>query len=259
MVYLYRLLCAIAIIHTCTTIHAQDHIKVKIGIEGGATTYFSDFRENSAVRGTNSVNFYDSSPNSDINTSLNRNFLGFKAEIISNNEYMTLQTGLRYTHIKSTIDRNDFWDLDHSTKFYILYNQNGMLTEYAQAKEVKQDAEYLGIPIEVKLYISRPRFFRMYAKMGLDLNLNISNRTSIDFVNSYMQRYEQQVANALGNPATFFSSLNPCLGFKFGDKHSLNVNLEVAFPSYFITNNISSIVTGKAGIGAQIYFSYPIL
>lgn len=259
MRYLNNVLCILGATFLLTQAKAQEIGKLRIGIESGTSTYVSEFRESASIRATNSISLWESTAHDEIETSLNRFYTGIKGEYLSSDGYLTLLSGVRYTHFESTIERDDFWNLSSNTsKFYILYNQNGTLTEYAQARNVKQSADYLGIPLEMRMYTMRPRFFRLFVKMGFDLSFKVGHRTKVDLVSPTMRPYEHLVAKSLGAPASFLSTFNPSIGFKLGKEHSLNANFEVLLPAYIFSNNTSSIVTSKAGIGVQLFISYPI-
>lgn len=257
MKYFYKMFCMLGFLLATYASNAQNPIKVKMGVEGGLTTYKSDYRENPILNKTLLKNNPYFSTFSTFNTSLNSSYVGIKAEFLSGKGCFTLLTGLRYTRVRSTLGIDISWNVEPYTLLNTLY-PNGVEEKRTFANELKQNTDYLGIPLEMKLYITRPRFFRLYAKIGVDLNLNIHNRTSVRYESSDMSHYEQGVTDVISKPASFFSTFNPCLGFKFGKEEGLNFNVELTYPSYFITNKVSSIVTSKAGIGAQMYICYPI-
>lgn len=231
---------------------------INLGLECGTSTYSTSIKENDAIRATSSVTLFDQDGSCELQTSTNRAHYGIKAEFLSSSGYIGIATGLRYTQINSKIDREEWFDIGKS-KFYILYNQDGTNTEYAQAEYVKQRAEYLGIPLDFRIFTSRPRFFRLFLMLGFDFNLKIADKTSINFLNTSMNPYEQQVGNALGKPSSFLTTFNPGLGFKLGNNDGVNVSFEVNVPSYIISTNASTFAKNNIGIGVQLNIYYPIL
>lgn len=231
---------------------------INLGFDCGTSTYSTSLKENDAIRATSSTTFFDQNGSYELKTSTNRSHYGIKAELLSSNGYIGIATGIRYTQINSKIDRDEWFDLGKS-KFYILYNQDNTNTEYAQVEYVKQRAEYLGIPLDFRLFTSRPRFFRLFLKLGLDFSLKIADKTSINFLNTSMNPYEQQVANALGKPSSVLTTFNPGIGFKLGNNDGVNVSFEVNVPSYIISTNASTFAKNNLGIGVQLYIYYPIL
>lgn len=237
---------------------AQELKRFNLGIDVGSTTYCTDLRENQAIRATSSVTFFDPSGSYELETSTNRYYYGLKAEFISSNGYIGLSTGLRYTQVKSTLKREDWLDYGKK-KFYVLYSQKGSTTEYAQVEEIRQQADYLGIPLDLRLYTMRPRFFRLFLNLGFDFSVKVADRTRIDFINTTMNPYEEQVGKALGTPSSFLATFNPGLGFKLGSNDGLNVSMQINLPSYVISTKASTLATNGLGIGAQLSIYYPIM
>lgn len=248
---------ALAILLPCTTL-GQDLKRFNLGFDFGASTYYTSFKENSAIRMTSSVTFFDQTGSAELETSTHRTFYGIKAELLSPNGFIGIGTGVRFTHISSDLDRERWFDFD-KTKFFVMYNQDGVNTEYAQVGRLKQRADYIGIPLDFRFYTSRPRFFRFFFKLGFDFNMRIANDASVTFVNSTMSRYKQQVADAIGKPAAVLTTINPGLGFKFGSSNSVNFCFEINGPSYIMSTNASTFAKNSIGIGAQFYLYYPIL
>jgi hypothetical protein len=237
---------------------AQELRRFNLGVDVGTSTYCTDLRENQAIRATSSVTLFDPNGSYELETTTNRHYYGLKAEFISSNGYIGLSTGLRYTQIKSTLKREDWLEYG-KTKFYVLYSQNGATTEYAQVEKIKQQADYLGIPLDFRLYTMRPRFFRLFLNLGFDFSVKVADKTRIDFLNTVMNPYEDQVGKALGTPATFLATFNPGLGFKLGSNDGINVSFQVNLPSYITSTKASTLATSGLGIGAQFSIYYPLM
>lgn len=237
---------------------AQELRRFNLGVDVGSTTYCTDFRENQAIRATSSVTLFSPNGSCELETTTNRHYYGIKTEFISSNGYIGLSTGLRYTQIKSTLKREDW--LDYSKyKFYVLYSQNGSTTEYAQVENLDQEVDYLGIPLDLRLYTMKPRFFRLFINLGFDFGIKVADKATIDFANATMNPHEAQVGRALGTPASFLATFNPGLGFKLGSNDGLNVSMQVNLPSYIISTKASTLATSGLGIGAQLSIYYPIM
>jgi hypothetical protein len=254
-----RLLCATLLaVGISGVAQAQELKRFNLGVDVGGTTYCTDLRENQAIRATSSATFFDPNGTYELKTSTKRYYYGLKAEFISSNGYIGLSTGLRYTQMKSTLKREDWLEYG-KTKFYVLYSQNNSTTEYAQVEEIKQQADYLSIPLDLRLYTMRPRFFRLFVNLGFDFGIKVADKTRIDFINTTMNPYEEQVGRALGTPASFLATFNPGLGFKLGSNSGVNVSMQVNLPSYVISTKASTLATNKLGIGAQLSIYCPIM
>lgn len=252
---LYTTLLAISI---SAAAQGQELKRLSLGIDCGTSTYSTDLKENDAIRATSSVTFFDQSGSYDLRTSTHRTYYGIKAELLSSSGYLGISTGIRYTQVKSEINR-DSWFSYSKTKFYVLYNQDGTNTEYAQVEKVTQKADYLGIPLDFRFYTTRPRFFRLFFKLGFDFSMRVGNKNTVDFLTTSMNPYEQQVGRAIGTPSSVLTTFNPGLGFKLGDTDGVNVSFELNAPSYIISTNASTFAKNRIGIGAQLYIYYPIL
>jgi len=253
-----KLLCTLTLLATTELVaQAQFEKRTSVGIDMSMSTYVSELRENSLIRATSSSTYFIENGTNNMETTTQRYHFGIKAEFLSSNRYLGILTGVRYTQIKSSIERDEWFDNGNS-KFYVLYRQDGVNSEYAQVKNVRQMAEYIGIPVELRLFTMRPRFFRLYLKLGFDFNLKVADKTRLDFLNTKMNPYEDEVARAFGKPASFMSSINPGIGFKFGDDSGVNVNLEVNTPSFITSTNASTLAKSGMGIGLQLFIYYPL-
>lgn len=250
---LYTTLMAVA---ATALARGQEQKRVNFGIEFGSATYVSDIKDNPNIRATNSISYFDDNGCSDLYANTYRYHYGVKAELLSSNQYLGIATGIRFTQIKSKVYRDDWFS--NNDKVYILYNQDGVNTEYAQVTGIRQQASYLGIPLDIRCFTMRPRFFRLYLKLGFDLSLKISDRTSVTFQNSIMNPYQKQVSGVLGTPASVLSTINPGIGFKLGDKDGVSVSMEVNAPTFIMSSNASSFASNNMGVGAQIFVSFPI-
>lgn len=243
---------------TVTRLFAQDTKRLRMGVDFGASTYFSDMRENSAIRATTSAFIFDNSNNRDIETGSQRYYTGVKFEFVSANGYRSIITGIRYTQIISNLERDDFWFDNAKSIFYVLYKQDGVNSYYAKATKVSQRGEYVGVPVELRLFANRERFCRFFVKLGVDFNFRVGYKNHVRFLTPTMNTSESDVASALGEPAKFLSAFSPAVGLKFGHDDKMNVNLEINAPAFILSNRSSTLVTSKMGTGIQLYMSFPL-
>ncbi|MFC1734301.1 hypothetical protein ACFL6I_28695, partial [candidate division KSB1 bacterium] len=184
-------------------------------------------------------------------------YAGIKIERRAKNNKLGLLTGLRYTRVNSSFGKSYTW-LDNDGYFYLLYKQEGTTTEYLKIKEVNQYSDYLGIPLEIRHFPFNPRFFRFFLKAAAEFNYRLSTTNDVVFNNDKMESFQAGVAEKFGEPDNFFSMLYFALGLKLGNDNKTNVSLEAVFPSFYLSDNTSSLVIPQYGGGFQINIQIPL-
>ena len=187
---------------------------------------------------------------------LYKNYFGIKGEIRVLNNKLGLASGLRYTRMVSSLGKNDYWTT-RSDFLYLLYKQDGTTTEYLKIKDITQISNFLGIPLELRIYPYAEHFIQLYYKIGTDLNLLLKGKTDVQFVNSNMQKNEGEVDRIIEDPWKFYASLHLAICFKIGKPDRPGVNIEACVPSVILSNNNSSFVTPYAGGGLQLNLRIP--
>jgi hypothetical protein len=234
----------------------QNQCPKYIGLEIGMYFPSSEIPEKDFIRKETAPYYYEESPTENIYSSMTLGYTGIKTEYLLFENKFGITAGARYTNITSSIGYlSDKSDKDF---FYILYRQDETNTEYLKIKTISETAEYIGIPLEIRCYPFKPRFFRIYYKIAADLNFLIQSKTDVVFVNDGMEIFEDAVADKFGKPNSFNSLLTGAIGFRFGKDSRPAFSCEFCFPSSIVTKNCSALVKPKFSGGFQFNFQIPL-
>ena len=228
-----------------------------LGLEGGTRFIGSEISNLEYIR-KSMPSHYFGYPNDDIRSFSFGNFVGVNYEIFSLNDRFGLKTGIRYSAMKSSIGKTNYWS-SNTDFFYWLYRQEGTDTEYFKINEINQKSDYIGIPIEVRYFTAkRPYLFQFYVKMGVELNYLLKSKTNIVFNNSAMDVFEQEVATVLKKPKDFNATLYAGVGFKLGRDQKPSISIETNMPYIFLTPEAAGLVKPFFGSGFQVNFQIPL-
>jgi hypothetical protein len=236
---------------------AQETRLKYIGIEGGLISIVSEISKMDYIRGSMPSYYMGYSTNS--LTSLSYKYsTGIKFEIFSLSDRFGLLGGIRFSHLNSSIGKRDYWT-GNTNYFYWLYRQDGINTEYLTVKEVNQKSDYIGIPIEIRYFTARrPRLFRLYIKLGFEINYLLKSETGIVFNNPAMNSYEKDLTAMVEQPGKISSSIYGGGGFKIGRDQKPSVSFEACIPYLFLTSRSSGLLHPLFGSGFQLNFQIPI-
>jgi len=241
----------------CTvTSLAQEIKQTYLGLETGITFFESDLSNTDYIRKDMSSYFTDYSSSS-ITSSMYKSYVGIKPEIFTLNKKFGLLAGIHYSRINSSIGKNDYWS-DNADYFYLRIRQDGINTEYLKVKKIKQMSDYIGIPIEVRYFPFRPRLFRLYFKLGAEINYLLQSQTDVTFDNHAMNPFQKDVKELMGDPKSFSSSIYASAGFRLGRESKPSVSFEVCLPSIFLTSESSSLANPLWGAGFQLNVQIPL-
>jgi hypothetical protein len=185
-----------------------------------------------------------------------RNYFGVKAEKRFIHDLIGISAGLRYTRSESSIGKNTYWS-SPSEYFYFRLEQSGTTTEYLRIKELNQINGYIGVPLELRIYPYKPRFFNVYYKLGTDFNLLVSQKTDAVFFTPGMQKYTDEVADIIEDPWSVYASVHLAVGFKLGQPGKTAVMWEVCFPSAVLAPR-NGFLKPQAGGGFQLNVRIPL-
>jgi hypothetical protein len=185
-----------------------------------------------------------------------KNYLGAKVEVKIMNDLLGLLGGIRFTRMVNSIGKNDYWST-RSDFLYLLYQQQGTTTEYLKVKDITQVSNYVGIPLELRIYPYRQRTIQMYFKFGADFNMLMTTNTKVNFVDVNMAQYEEGVDGIIEDPWSFYSTLHLAVGMKIGKAEKPGFNIEACVPSFILANTNSSFVLPIAGGGIQLNIRIP--
>jgi len=187
---------------------------------------------------------------------LYKNYVGAKVEVRLANNKLGLAGGLRFTRMESSLGKNSYWS-GRSDFLYLLYRQQGTVTEYLKIKEISQVTNYLGIPLELRVYPYAEHFIQLYYKIGADFNVRVRKKTTVDFYDPAMQTYEKEVGRVVEDPWTFYSTVQLAIGLKIGKTPISGINIEACAPVAILANYKSTFVTPQAGGGFQVNVRFP--
>ena len=236
---------------------AQETRQKYVGIEAGMTVMGSEMSNMDYVRG-NISDYYDGYSTNSLTSLTYRSFVGIKYEIYSLNDRFGLLGGLRFSRMNSSIGKSDYWT-SGTNYFYWLYRQEGINTEYLKVKEINQTSDYIGIPLELRFFpAKRPHLFRLYFKLGAEINYLIQTQKDLIFYNHTMDPYKQDLLEKVGQPKTFYSSLYGGGGIRFGKDMKPSVSIEMCMPYLFLTSESAGLVNPIVGGGFQVNIQIPI-
>jgi hypothetical protein len=188
---------------------------------------------------------------------LYKNYAGVKAEIKLKGELLGLIGGLRFTRMESSLGKDDYWST-RADFLYLLYAQNGTTTEYLKVKDITQVSEYIGIPLELRIYPYEYKFIQMYYKIGADFNILLHSKTNTRFFDPAMEKYEAGVEKIVEDPWPVYASFHLAIGVKIGKPEKPGINIEACAPAAILANFKSSFVIPQAGGGIQLNIRIPL-
>ncbi len=188
---------------------------------------------------------------------LHAEYLGVKLEYRLLNNVIGASGGLRYTRMISSIGKTSYWS-DTPDFFYVMYKQEGLTTEYAKVREMIQKTDYVGIPLEFRIYPNKDWMVNIYYKLGAALNIKVRNKKEAVFYSDAMKSYSDEVNRVTENPGPFHASLFAGVGLKLGKLTKPGGNLEITFPVGILPSGEPGFVTPEAGGGCQVMFRIPL-
>jgi hypothetical protein len=158
----------------------------------------------------------------------------------------------------SSIGKNSYWGSSTSF-FYWLYLEDGLNTEYLKVKEIDQKSDYIGIPLGIRFFPARrPYLFRMFFKLGAEVNYRLQTKQDIVFYDEAMNPYKTDLTAQLTKPTNFYSALYGGVGIRIGRDLKPSVSIEVCTPYLFLTSKSAGIVNPIFGGGVQLNIQIPI-
>lgn len=203
--------------------------------------------------------YYDSGSSSNsVSTNMNVTHFGIKPEISFFDNKLALSSGLRFSKVAS--DLSMLYNYNNSKNFfYLRYNTNGLNTEFARVSAINQSSNYLGIPLDIKLTPFSLFKFGFYVKTGIEIGYKVGSKTTIDFVNDDMNQYKDAILESVGVKVNnAYSTWSTAIGVSYGSYNKLRYNLEFLLPSFFLTQNNSSLVNSDMFTGFQCSIQFPI-
>jgi hypothetical protein len=186
-----------------------------------------------------------------IRNNMNRVFLGARMEIRNGRGNVGISAGLHFSMIESSLLKNG-----PPSYFYFLVAQSGTTTEYLKVKELTQLSYYGGVPVEVRVFVYRPRAFRLFVTAGFEFGYKLADETIVVFDDPSMDQYASEVKAVAGHTENWFTTLYMRAGFLLGKKDKPRVSMGITGP-VFISNSASTLVKPVAGAGIFVTMQFP--
>lgn len=235
----------------------QDNENAKnrfFGLESGFNVQSCEEPNFGFIRSGSSIYASDAATNS-ISTSFYSWYVGAKGEIRSKDGRVGLLAGVRLKNVLSAIGKLDYYE--QADFFYVLYTQEETSTEFLKVKEINQSSYYVGIPIGIRYFPSLEKFRHFFLKATFDTSYRLSTKNDVEFSNSDMAKNQDGILGKFDDPADFISVLYCSAGFVFGSGDNPRLYIEATLPSFYLTENTSSLVNPIAGGGLQISLQIP--
>jgi hypothetical protein len=216
-------------------------VEAGVGFLDGKTVAPSAVRENQSYYSDNFyasdyyycgyVNDYQSIPHY---------YIGVKPEFSINNS-LSIAVGLRFLYSKSELN---------SDKDYFLWkvSENGLITNYARVKSVKQNTLYVGLPVEFTVYTyKRDIIVRHFFRTGFNFNYLLFSKTAPYFESEAMNKYAEKVKNDVAAKKRFTPTIFVGTGLKIGRMNKPFGTIEIRVPISF-EQGFSSFAKTTAGI-----------
>jgi len=183
-------------------------------------------------------------------------FIGIKPEISFLNNKIGISSGLRYTRMNSLLDKNSN---NQGSFFYLRNDANSVNTEYFKIKEIYEDNDYLGIPLDITGVPFQNDYFDIYLRVGAELNFRFNSTINIQFYDVGMNPYKQELINHAGiTTKSIYSTVYYGIGLRFGKKNKIKYNVELVLPSYILTSTNSSLMVPEFYTGFKFIVQFPI-
>ena len=175
---------------------------------------------------------------------------GIKHEIFSNNNKFGFLAGIRLNILNSTIGNG-------SGYFYVITKQTGLNTEYLKVREFSQNSFYLGIPLEIQFLPFHTPKFKMYGKLGGEVNILVRNNNEVAFYDVTMNAFKNEVNFYFINPHTFYTVFYLGSGIRLGRLTKPGVSFEWFVPFYISNSKTFGLINPNGGGGFRINFQLP--
>lgn len=225
-----------------------------VSIEGGLTSMATDIPDGDFIRGYVPIDEWES--NNNVTSIQFSQFGGLKYEYLTMHDKLGFSTGARFSRRYGIIGRTDEWD--DSDFFYLRYREDGQNTEYFTINNITQTTDYLGIPLEIRLFPYRANFIRFYFRAGVELNYKLKSNTTVEFSNVGMDQYEDEVKTLFNEPGKFNANGYFTTGLRVGKNHRPTVNVEAMLPVWNMNSSSEGMLKSYAGVGVMVNLQVPI-
>jgi hypothetical protein len=202
--------------------------------------------------------FYYSHVSESARSLMYNEYFGVKFEYRMLKNLLGVSGGVRYNRMVSSIGKTSYWS-DTPDFFYVRYWSDGTTTEYAKVWEINQKSDYIGIPLELRIYPYKDYPVNVYFKAGASFNINVGSKTGIVFQDENMDPYKANVAAVVEDPPSYYGAFHLGVGLKIGRLEKLGFILEAAVPVAILMPDKESFVTPLTGAGVQFMIRVPLI
>jgi len=235
----------------------EQKISDRIGVELGSGGFFGTTVAPDRVRLSRSVYEYDDFHSDYPNSSqfLDINYGGVKYESFFYENRLGLATGLRFSEFSSKIGSD--WERSY---FIWLFRQDETTTDYLTIHRIKQKSYYIGIPLELRYFLSTGKkpLFNQYIKLGAAVNYCLSTTNSITFYEQAMTKYTRAVEEQIGKPNPFNAWVYPTYGLRYDKIKNIWINMEIYLLGFFIGGKAHPFIHTETGMGVQFSVQIPL-
>jgi hypothetical protein len=236
-------------------IHAQEASSKYFGIDAGMDFIGCKAPEKDYIR-AESFSYMENDATDNLKGLLYKSYFGVKAEFQTKNGKFGILSGIRYNRLNGSIGKDQYW-YNSPEFFYLTFYQDASTTEYLKVKEINQKSDYIGIPLELRIYPFNKKKVRIFFKAAAEFNFLMKTNTDVVFINDEMEVYEDDVAKIVGDPQSFYSLFYLSAGLKIGNNSKPGFSLEACLPSFFLTPDALEMLDPTVGIGFQLNFQLP--
>ncbi|MEA4937820.1 MAG: hypothetical protein VB102_14470 [Paludibacter sp.] len=225
-----------------------------ISFSYGTKGLISELNENWPIRQDVGY-YYNYENNARVNIMARLNYFGISPEFFFLDKKLSVSPGLRFTNLYSDFVKPDY---DNSGYFYLRVKNEGYNTYYARVRAIKENTNYLGVPLEVKYIPFQFDFISFYVKLTGELAYNINSTTDIVFREPEMEQYQRLVLTDLNvetNP--LYASIYASIGSTVKFSENLFGSLDIFFPSFYMTEKNSGLVNMTNISGVQVSLTVP--
>lgn len=202
--------------------------------------------------------YYYDYPASSFTCLSHKSFLGLKYELFSLNDRFSVSGGIRFSRLISSVGKDGYYS-SSTDYYYWRINDDGLNTDYLRITEIDHTSSYLGVPFEARFRISKkPRFIRLFAKIGAEVNFLVQSKTEVDFYDDSMSKYNDAVASKIDKPKNIHTSIYGGFGIEIGGDSKPSVNLEGCMPYFILSSHSTGLVDAFFGGGFQVNVKLPI-
>ena len=152
-------------------------------------------------------------------------------ELLSPDQQWGFSTGVQYTQYWKQIgyDALDPDEIHTMTvpDYYLFEIQNDdNQLEYMRIRGIEQHSYYMGIPLEVRRYITFGSLttFRILFMAETDFDFLVGNMNQVNFINDAMVPFAEQISSNYDNPSPLLASAYLGSGIQFKNHHGFGVN-----------------------------------